>query len=124
MLSGTPRQIQTLIPDAENGLFSRFIFYFRNVRIEWKDVFAVRETALDSFFEHLGKRFSDLHQFLQSSQPLLFVLSDAQQADFNAFFGRIQHEYASVFGLDILASVRRRDGCPGRRTGSCQTKIS
>ncbi|MBQ6667250.1 MAG: DUF3987 domain-containing protein [Bacteroidales bacterium] len=107
LLSGTPRQIQTLIPDAENGLFSRFIFYCRNVRIEWKDVFAVRETALDSFFEHLGKRFSDLHQFLQSSQPLLFVLSDAQQADFNAFFGRIQHEYASVFGLDILASVRR-----------------
>ena len=27
ILSGTPNQIQGIIPDAENGLFSRFIFY-------------------------------------------------------------------------------------------------
>jgi len=30
LLSGTPKQVSTLIPNAENGLFSRFIFYFLN----------------------------------------------------------------------------------------------
>ncbi len=30
----------TVQPSAENGLFSRFIFYFMNIRYEWKDVFA------------------------------------------------------------------------------------
>jgi len=40
LLSGTPRQVSALIPNAENGLFSRFIFYFMNIRYEWKDVFA------------------------------------------------------------------------------------
>ena len=29
VLSGTPRQISALLPDAENGLFSRFIFYYQ-----------------------------------------------------------------------------------------------
>ena len=40
VLSGTPKQVSALIPNAENGLFSRFIFYFMNVKTNWKDVFA------------------------------------------------------------------------------------
>jgi hypothetical protein len=31
VLSGTPKQVSALIPSAENGLFSRFIFYYMNV---------------------------------------------------------------------------------------------
>ena len=33
LLTGTPRQILNLITDAENGLFSRFIFYFLDLRL-------------------------------------------------------------------------------------------
>jgi hypothetical protein len=40
LLSGTPKQVSALIPNAENGLFSRFIFYFMNIKPVWKDVFA------------------------------------------------------------------------------------
>lgn len=43
LISSTPRQILLLIPDAENGLFSRFIFYYMNVRLEWLNVFADKE---------------------------------------------------------------------------------
>jgi len=32
LLSGTPKQFSALIPNAENGLFSRFIFYFMNIK--------------------------------------------------------------------------------------------
>jgi hypothetical protein len=28
LLSGTPKQVSALVPSAENGLFSRFIFYY------------------------------------------------------------------------------------------------
>ena len=59
MLSGTPRQILSLIPDAENGLFSCFIFYYMNVRLEWLNVFADNEETLDQHFEQLGKQFFD-----------------------------------------------------------------
>lgn len=107
LLSGTPRQILSLIPDAENGLFSRFIFYYMNVRLEWRDVFADNEEALDGYFEQLGKQFYLLYNTLQSVQSIRFVLTPAQQMEFNKFFGQVQTKYANLFGLDIVASVRR-----------------
>ena len=38
LLSGTPKQVSALIPNAENGLFSRFIFYNMNILPVWKNV--------------------------------------------------------------------------------------
>ena len=107
LLSGTPRQILSLIPDAENGLFSRFIFYYMNVRLEWLNVFADNEETLDQYFEHLGKQFYELYRILQASQPIRFALSAQQQEQFNSFFAQVQKEYSNLFGLDIVASVRR-----------------
>ena len=107
LLSGTPRQILSLIPDAENGLFSRFIFYYMNVRLEWLNVFADNEETLDQYFEHLGKQFYELYRILQASQPIHFALSARQQEQFNSFFAQVQKEYSNLFGLDIVASVRR-----------------
>ena len=107
LLSGTPRQILSLIPDAENGLFSRFIFYYMNVRLEWLNVFADNEETLDQYFEQLGKQFYELYRILQASQPIRFALSAQQQEQFNSFFAQVQKEYSNLFGLDIVASVRR-----------------
>lgn len=107
LLSGTPRQILSLIPDAENGLFSRFIFYYMNVRLEWLNVFADNEETLDQHFEQLGKQFFDLYNIFKASQPIRFALSAEQQKQFNSFFAQVQKEYSNLFGLDIVASVRR-----------------
>ena len=107
LLSGTPRQILSLIPDAENGLFSRFIFYRMNVRLEWLNVFADNEETLDQHFEQLGKQFFELYRILQASLPIRFALSTEQQKQFNSFFAQVQKEYSNLFGLDIVASVRR-----------------
>ncbi len=38
LLSGTPKQVGRLIPNTEDGLFSRFIFYRIDGASEWKDV--------------------------------------------------------------------------------------
>lgn len=107
LLSGTPSQVLSLIPDAENGLFSRFIFYYLNVRLKWNDVFAVRDETLDKRFEQFGEQFFDFYKTLKCSEPIRFALSVSQQADFNQFFDQVQTEYSSVFGLDFVASVRR-----------------
>jgi hypothetical protein len=108
VLSGTPRQILTLIPDAENGLFSRFIFYFMNVRLVWNDVFANDGAdTLDATFCRIGEQFYDLYKILQTSSPIRFCFSKPRQDEFNAFFDGIQKQYAALFGLDIVASVRR-----------------
>jgi len=109
LLSGTPKQVSTLIPNAENGLFSRFIFYFLNVRPIWNDVFAGNSyQTLDSYFNHLGNQFHDLYKFLQSSsEPMRFCLTSGQQQAFNAYFSQTQNQYLYLCGLDYLATVRR-----------------
>lgn len=107
VLSGTPRQIISLINDSENGLFSRFIFYKMNFLISWRDVFAKTEQPLDDYFLNLGKQFFAFYQTLQNSQPIRFSFTQPQQEEFNAFFEKKQNEFYYIFGEDIIASVRR-----------------
>jgi len=108
VLSGTPKQISALIPNAENGLFSRFIFYFMNVRTNWKDVFAdATENGLDDYFDALGARFYELFKILKSGSEIEFCLTAEQKAQFNQFFAHIQDQQIAIQGLDYLATVRR-----------------
>lgn len=109
LLSGTSKQVSTLIPSAENGLFSRFIFYFMNVRPVWNDVFAnSSDQTLDSYFNHLGMQFFDLYKHLEyQSEPIRFCLTLAQQQAFNAYFSQTQNQYLCLYGADYLATVRR-----------------
>ncbi len=108
MLSGTPRQINTLIPNAENGLFSRFMFYVMNMKLVWKDVFASKtEQGLDVHFEKLGNQFYSLYQTLQASPEIQFTLTPNQQAQFNQYFEQIQVYYYTIHQEDYIASVRR-----------------
>lgn len=108
LLSGTPRQITNLIPDAENGLFSRFLFYYMNIRMEWDDVFSEDDSYTDDHaFELLGEKFLDYYNVLKVQQPVRFCFTVVQCREFNDFFKEIQQEYTSMLGLDILGSIRR-----------------
>ncbi len=109
LLSGTPKQVSTLIPNAENGLFSRFIFYYINIKPVWKDVFAGDDnTTLDDYFSQLGSQFFDFYKLLQfHQQPLRFCLTATQQQAFNAYFSQAQNQYLYLCGIDYLATVRR-----------------
>lgn len=108
LLSGTPRQIMSLIPDAENGLFSRFLFYSLPLRPVWNDVFAdCGGDTIDGKFIALGGRFFQFVNRLQQAAPITFVLTAGQQREFNRFFGSLQEEGMECFGEDMLSSVRR-----------------
>lgn len=108
LLSGTPRQVEALIPDAENGLFSRFLFYCMPLRTEWNDVFAGNgEDTLDYRFLQLGGRFFRFYTRLQQHGPMRFTLTAEQRAEFNRFFGALQEEGINHWGTDLLPTVRR-----------------
>ena len=107
ILSGTPQQVFNLIPSAENGLFSRFIFYVMPTEIVWHDMFSAdSDTTADDLFKEIGRDFCQFHKML-SAQYIRFTLTSDQQRQFNAFFTQTQEEYAALFGDDIIASVRR-----------------
>ena len=108
LLSGTPKQITTLIPNAENGLFSRFMFYVMNMKLIWKDVFASKtENGLDVHFEKLGNEFFSLYQTLQANPDVHFSLTASQQLQFNQFFEKMQTLYVNIQEEEIISSVRR-----------------
>uniref|UniRef100_UPI004028DBBE DUF3987 domain-containing protein n=1 Tax=Candidatus Cryptobacteroides bacterium TaxID=3085639 RepID=UPI004028DBBE len=108
LLTGTPRQILNLITDAENGLFSRFIFYFLDLRLVWNDVFNTHtDTSLDEHFQALGREFHDFHTILEKAQDIRFALTPVQAADFNERFSAWQSEYSASCGDEFVASVRR-----------------
>lgn len=108
VFSGTPRQVSSLIPNAENGLFSRFIFYFMNIQPVWKNVFAITsDNGLNDYFDKLGSDFFEFYQILSGITELQFCLTSEQQIEFNDFFTHIQNTYLSLQGLDYMATIRR-----------------
>ena len=107
VLSGTPRQIASLIPDTENGLFSRFIFYYVDFKLTWLNVFASgNETSIDDVFDGIGSRILDLYQNLNNTE-VRFSLTSRQKEAFNSYFQNAQLHYHSKLGDDFIASVRR-----------------
>ena len=108
LLTGTPKQITSLITDAENGLFSRFIFYFLNTKIVWKDVFESNgDMTADDYFCSLGVEFNDFYRLLTDAGEIRFSFTDSQQEEFNAYFDAQQLKFAGSLGTEIIASIRR-----------------
>ena len=108
ILSGTPQQIFNLIPDTENGLFSRFVFYSMPTQLVWHDIFAASDgSTADDRFKGIGERFYKFQKVLSRTRFVQFTLTKEQQAKFNDFFAATQTEYAGRYGDEIIASVRR-----------------
>lgn len=108
MLSGTPRQIRALIPSAENGLSSRFIYYRMNLKPVFKDVFASNnENSLTDHFNLLGKEFYSLYKTLNETPEIQFSFTEEQKKEFLRFFTLIQDKYLELQGTEYMATIRR-----------------
>lgn len=108
VLSGTPRQIQNLITDTENGLFSRFVFYRLPTRITWHNVFAKSgDGNINEYFANLGAEFFDFYTELKNAQDIVFSFTEEQQDKFNAVFEALQYDTVLRCNVDIVSSVRR-----------------
>ncbi len=108
VLSGTPKQIQTLVPNAENGLFSRFMFYYMNIKPTWKNVFQTdTNIGLDEYYDQLGKEFFQLYRTLKNNPSIEVRLKIEQQQKFNLFFEKLQTKYLNLQPDEYIATVRR-----------------
>jgi hypothetical protein len=108
VLAGTPGQVASLIPNAENGLFSRFVFYHMNMRLSWKNVFAPKgHKNLAAQFKTLGEEFLPLYKALNQHPEIEFSFTPEQQDEFNDFFIQIEETYLTLQGADYTATIRR-----------------
>lgn len=108
LLSGTPNQVRKLIPDAENGLFSRFMFYYLPLKPQWNNVFAKSsETSLDDEFATIGEDWCEVYLRLSEYDYVHFSLTEQQEMLFNGHFNALHDEYIQRYGLGFISAVRR-----------------
>jgi hypothetical protein len=108
VLTGTPKQVLALMPNAENGLFSRFMFYQMPGSTKWRNVFEITDkNGLNDYYDVLGKQFYELHRSLKTSQPIRFSYTEEQQKEFLNFFSKINLYYLNINPIDYDASVKR-----------------
>lgn len=108
LLSGTPAQVRPLIPSAENGLFSRQLFYRMPPIDEWADQFEQGDEDMDSLFSDWGKQWKMLVDYLRERVNIIqFHLSDTQKEQFNSCFARIFGHAGLSYGYPMRSSVAR-----------------
>ncbi|MEH6764111.1 MAG: DUF3987 domain-containing protein [Aequorivita antarctica] len=85
VISGTEGQVKPLILSKENGLFSRFLYYYFNDEVEWKDVTPDEENLDYSIiFKESSSKILRLYEELEKLQkPIEFKLTTAQWEKLN-----------------------------------------
>ena len=100
VLSGTPQQVVNLMSSVENGLFSRFLFYYLDKKTEWIDVLDEGDgEPLDEFFEKLGKEYLAFFHTLQELPEIKFQMTPEQGVAFNKHFALLQADYVGLFRM-------------------------
>jgi len=108
VVSGTPEQIKKLIRSPENGLFSRFAYYFLESPLEFKDVFKRKGgSSLDKHLAELGKKYLDFYHEMKAAHEREFTLTEEQQAQFLDYFSEESINQFIDFGEGIVATMFR-----------------
>ncbi len=108
LLSGTPAQVKPLIPSAENGLFSRQLFYYMPAIRHWVSQFDDDEQEdLDSLFRRLGHEWMKVLERYAAVSYITLVLSKEQRRAFDARFSGLFNRGQFTMGNEMSASVAR-----------------
>ncbi|MFD2246648.1 DUF3987 domain-containing protein [Pontibacter ruber] len=106
-MSGTPSQVEGLIPSAEDGLFSRFIFYTFSSKSEWQSVSPEEgKPNLDTHFKSQSEQVLKMAEYL-SANPTKFNLTKSQWDQLNKQFAIWHDEVRDNIGGDVLSTIKR-----------------
>lgn len=109
-LAGTPGQVENLIKSAEDGLFSRFIFYSFKSDVCWVDASdTINGINLTSHFDTLSEKVLDYVEFLNMQETINFNLTVSQWDKLNGF-GRGSINNLATFVSEDLSSTSKRLG--------------
>jgi hypothetical protein len=106
-LSGTPKQVFGIINSAEDGLFSRFIFYVFKTDSVWLDPSPKGNPInLTTFFDKQSQRILDMVEFFEDEEMTLH-LSVEQWEELNAEFETFLEQVNTFVSEDALSVVKR-----------------
>lgn len=108
-LTGTPGQIEGLIASADDGLFSRFLFYVFKANATWHDVSPHSGLPnLSEIFSQLSVTVYEMRSYLKRN-PTNFLLSKKQWETLNESFTSMLSD-VTIFNSHNAASIVKRLG--------------
>jgi len=106
LITGTPAQLIKLIPNTENGLFSRYLYYIYRKETKWRD--PSKGSDVEMNFTKYAQSIDHVIYFYEDKRPV-FTLSDKQWERFNEFFKK-RLETLNVFNDGDIEGILFRLG--------------
>lgn len=109
LLTGTPMQLARLIPNPEDGLFSRFLFYRLSADPESfppqkEEHRGITGEMVDDYMQYLGEMVKEFFERLRwksidsgCGTSIRFRLSEEQEQQFQQHFNKAAKEYRELF---------------------------
>lgn len=107
LVSGTPAQVKPLIPSAENGLFSRLLFYYMPAVEEWKNQFEEKTEDLNRIFLGIGNEWKNRVSKVKRMGTFFLNLTSGQKERFNKVFNELFDRSRMTNGNEMNSSVVR-----------------
>lgn len=85
LVSGTPGQVKSMIDNSEDGLFSRVLFYYLDVKRQWRNVYEDNLCEVDKRMSKLGERWSQYIKRARGSHFTLTLTPGQKQRLFEVF---------------------------------------
>ncbi|RTZ10945.1 DUF3987 domain-containing protein [Flavobacterium sp. GSP27] len=106
-LSGTPKQVFNIIASAEDGLFSRFIFYVFKTDAVWLDPSPKGNPVnLTEYFKTQSNQVFKMVEFFERDEMVL-LLTDEQWDKFNPIFSAYLVQISTFVSDDAQSVVKR-----------------
>ncbi len=108
LLTGTKGQLLRLIPNAENGLFSRFMYYSFPADPKFRNVFDKNFNDPGKSFLAFGEIILEMYLYLKALEtPIQFYLREEDELYFVRQFSSMNDITYSQTGTTILGTVHR-----------------
>ena len=107
LLSGTPAQVKALIPSAENGLFSRQLFYYMPGIWQWVSQFTTGDIDIEEIFTTIGLDWKKKLDLLKAHGLHTLRLTDEQKQEFNDLFSELFTRSTIANGREMNSSIAR-----------------
>lgn len=110
VLSGTPDQLKKLIPSTENGLFSRFLYYYLKSDYKFNNVFDTKMNNYAEKFDEFSTKYKAMYDYLENiDTKIQFKISKSKEEAFVKYFS--DRKAAIVDGVDkSMAGTANRLG--------------
>ncbi|MBK8516078.1 MAG: DUF3987 domain-containing protein [Saprospiraceae bacterium] len=107
-LAGTPGQVENLIKSAEDGLFSRFIFYVFKSEAEWVDACeTIGGVNLSEHFTLLSADVLSFVEFIHQNETMTFKLTSEQWTRLNNYGKSVTSNMITFISEDMASTSKR-----------------